>query len=493
MSRFKCNVCHVFEYDDAKGDLQNGIKPGSKPQDLDNDWRCWVCGANRDHLMTVVERTPEELKKEITCPICGNIHSFAAYLQEQEMVTYQAPWRRKSDETEIHMAEIEKISQTNKSLNEPMRTKVPVISWDDILILGAQLAAIPLNKDEAVNTRTVIGPSAKRPLVIETPLFVTHMSFGSLSMEVEIALAKGSAAVDTAVGSGEGGCVEEIMENAGKYIFEYVPNKYSVTESNLRRASAVEIKIGQSAKPGMGGHLPGAKVTAEISKIRNKPEGQEIISPAHFPEIKDRAGLKKTVDWLRTTSDGRPIGIKLAAGKIEDDMMMALSAEPDFITIDGRPGSTGSALKFVKDSTSVPTIFALHRARRLLDRERAENVSLVITGGLRISSDFAKALAMGADAVAIGNAALIACGCQQYRLCDTDKCPLGITTQDPKLRARLIIDYSAKRLENFLRVSTEELKEFARLTGHDDVHKMSNEDLCTVNSEISEYTNIRHA
>ncbi len=493
MSKYKCDVCHVFEYEEVSGDPSKGIVSGSKPEDLPNDWRCWICGADKTHLKPKVERTPEQLQQQIACPICGQTHSVATYVQEQEMETYLAPWWRKNDETEIHMAEIEKISQTNKSLSEPMRTRMSVISWDDILILGVQLASIPLNKDEAVKTRTIIGPEAKRPMVIETPIFVAHMSFGSLSREVKIALAKGTAAVGTAIGSGEGGMIEDVVANASNYIFEYVPNKYSVTESNLKRASAIEIKIGQSAKPGMGGHLPAAKVTTEIARIRNMPEGQDIISPAHFPDIKDRADLKRTVEWLRTTSEGRPIGIKLAAGKIEEDMAIALFAEPDYITIDGRPGSTGSALKFVKDATSVPTILALHRARKFLDRERAENVSLVITGGLRISSDFAKALAMGADAVAIGNAALIACGCQQYRQCDTGKCPIGITTQDPRLRARLIVDYSAKKLENFLRVSTEELKEFARLTGHDDVHKMSSEDLCTVNSEISSYTNIRHA
>ncbi len=477
MSKYKCDMCHAFEYEESSGDPSNGVNPGSKPDDLPNEWRCWICGADKNHLKPEVERTPEQLQEQIKCPICGQTHSVTTYVQEQEMESYLAPWRRKEDEIEAHMTEIEKISHTNKSLNEPMRTKASVISWDDILILGAQLATIPLNQNEAVNTRTIIGPGAKRPMVIETPVFVTHMSFGSLSREVKIALAKGTAAVGTAVGSGEGGMTDDVIENASNYIFEYVPNKYSVTESNLRRASAIEIKVGQSAKPGMGGHLPAAKVTAEIARIRNVPVGQDIISPSHFPDIKDRADLKRAVEWLRTTSDGRPIGIKLAAGKIEEDMKIALFSEPDYITIDGRPGSTGSAIKFVKDATSVPTILALHRARKFLDRERAEDVSLVITGGLRVSSDFAKALAMGADAVAIGIAALIACGCQQYRECDTGKCPLGITTQDPRLRARLIVDYSANKLENFLRVSTEELKEFARLTGHDDVHKMSIEDL----------------
>jgi glutamate synthase domain-containing protein 2 len=154
---------------------------------------------------------------------------------------------------------------------------------------------------------------------------------------------------------------------------------------------------------------------------------------------------------------------------------------------------TAAAPKFVKDATSVPTVFALARARAHLDRRGTKDVSLTITGGMRVSPDFAKALALGADAVAIGTAALIACGCQQYRICHTGRCPVGIATQDPELRSRLDIELSARRLENFLRVSTEELRDFARLTGHDDVHKLSVNDLCSANTEISGYTKIEHA
>ncbi len=167
-------------------------------------------------------------------------------------------------------------------------------------------------------------------------------------------------------------------------------------------------------------------------------------------------------------------------------------AEPDFITIDGRPGATGAALKYIKASTSVPTLFALYRARKYLDENNIRDVSLVITGGLRVSSDFAKALCLGADAIAVGTAALMACACQQYRICDTGNCPVGVTTQKPELRERLKSDISAKRLENFLRVSTEELRDFARLTGNDDVHALSIRNICTTNSEISNHTEIPH-
>jgi glutamate synthase domain-containing protein 2 len=171
---------------------------------------------------------------------------------------------------------------------------------------------------------------------------------------------------------------------------------------------------------------------------------------------------------------------------------VALAAGPDFITVDGRAGATGAAPKVVKDATGIPTLFALARARRFLDERGAGEVSLVITGGLRISADIAKALAMGADAVALATSALIAAGCQQYRICHTGRCPVGITTQDPELRARLKVELSAQRLENFLRVTAKELEDFARLAGHDDVHKLEAGDLRTTSSEIASYTNIAH-
>ena len=373
-----------------------------------------------------------------------------------------------------------------------MRTTKPVISWDDILIKGAQIARIPKNSDVPVNTRTVIGPRAKVPLVIETPVYITHMSFGALSREVKIALAKGSAAAKTAIGSGEGGILPEERENAYRYIFEYVPNRYSVTEENLQRADAIEIKIGQSAEPGMGARLPAEKVTAEIARVRGYPEGSDILSPASFEDIRNQEELREKVSWLRETSGGRPIGIKIAAGDLEPDLEAVMYARPDFITIDGRPGATGAALKYIRDSTSIPTIFALYRARKFLDRHNARDISLVITGGLRVSSDFAKALALGADAVAIGTSALMACACQQYRMCHTGKCPVGVTTQDPVLRERLKSDISARRLGQFLRVTTSELRDFARLTGNDDVHGLDLSCLCTTNSEISGHTDIPH-
>ena len=178
-----------------------------------------------------------------------------------------------------------------------------------------------------------------------------------------------------------------------------------MTPENLQTSDAIEIKIGQGTKPGMGGHLPGDKVTREIAAIRGKEVGKDIQSPSKFPDIHTRDDLKELVYMLREASEGRPIGIKIAAGRIEKDLEFCVYAEPDFITIDGRGGATGSSPFFLRESTSVPTIYALHRARKYLDSVGSD-ISLIITGGLRVSSDFAKAIAMGADAVAIASAAL---------------------------------------------------------------------------------------
>jgi len=470
--KYECSVCG-YVYDEDAEDTPWG--------DLPDDWRCPICSAEKEFFEPHQAAPPAAVS---ATPEAGP--------RPDEIETYLDKWRRTSDDLESAMTVIHHAAVTGESMIEPMRSRKPVISWDEILVQGAQLATLPLNEDRPVNTRTVIGTGAEHPLVLDTPVYVSHMSFGALSREIKIALATGAAAAGTATCSGEGGIVPDSLAAAHRYIFEYVPNRYSVTEDNLRAVDAVEIKIGQSAKPGLGGHLPGSKVTQEISEIRGFPVGEDIVSPAHFEDITTPEELQAKVDWLREKSGGKPIGVKLAAGHIEADLAVALAAGPDFVTIDGRAGATGAAPKVVKDATAIPTIFALARARAYLDAQGADTVSLVITGGLRLSSDIAKALAMGADAVALATAALVAAGCQQYRICHTGKCPVGITTQDPELRARVDIEMSAKRLENFIRVTTAELQAFARLTGHDDVHKLTTADLRTTSSEIAEYTPIAH-
>ena len=459
-------------------------------------YKCTICGYVYDE-----EKEGKPFSELDVCPICkqppekfeavGTTKESAPKKEEQLDLSYPKE-TRKTDSDYRYMKEIHEMAVTGTSAIEAMGTQMAMPNWDDILVLGAQLNPMPLDEHAEVSLQTVIGKHAKKPMVLDMPVYISHMSFGALSRETKIAMAKGSAAVGTAMCSGEGGILPEEKEAAYKYIFEYVPNQYSVTDENLKSSDAIEIKIGQGTKPGMGGHLPGGKVTPEIAKIRNKPLGMDVISPSKFPGINSADDLKNLVTDLRTRSDGRPIGIKIAAGRIEKDLEFCVYAEPDFITIDGRGGATGASPAIIRDSTSVPTIYALYRARKYLDSIQSD-IDLVITGGLRVSSDFAKAIAMGADAVAIASAAMVAAACQQYRICGTGMCPVGIATQDETLRERLHIEAATKRIENYLSCSAQELRTFARITGNSDIHNLSVDDLCTINREISEHTNIPHA
>lgn len=468
MKKFVCTVCgYTCEAEQAPDECPVCHQPGEK---------------FREESVEGVEESPDTIE-------AGAIDEKD---EEPSMdLSYDKSFYRR-DESCRYMEEIHQMAVTGKTISGAMGTKMSMPDWDDILLLGAQLNPPPLDEGEPVTTMTVIGKHAKKPMILENPVYVSHMSFGALSKEIKVALAKGSAMAKTAMCSGEGGILPEEREAAYKYIFEYIPNKYSVTDENLRRADAIEIKIGQGTKPGMGGHLPGEKVTEEIARLRGKNPGEDVQSPSKFPELNSKEDLKDMVSMLRNRSDGRPIGIKIAAGRIERDLEYCVYAEPDFITIDGRGGATGSSPLFLREATTVPTIYALYRARKYLDSVHSD-ISLVITGGLRISADAAKALAMGADAVAVASAALIAAACQQYRICGSGNCPVGIATQNPELRARLKVEQAAQRVANYLNVTKEELKTFARITGHRSVHDLSVDDLVTVSREISEFTNIPHA
>lgn len=467
MANYKCSVCG-FVYDEQT--------EGTPFSSLPDTWECPICHAP-------IGRFQESAAAE--GPAAG-------YIKKAAVLDYQKDFRRETDEYDRHMADIHEMAVTGRTIIEAMSTKLPVPGWDDVLLLGAQLDPMPLDENAPVNIRTVIGKHAKKPMVLESPVYISHMSFGALSKEVKIALAKGSAAAKTAMCSGEGGILPEEMESSYRYIFEYVPNVYSVTTENLRNADAIEIKIGQGTKPGMGGHLPGEKVTEEIAAIRGKKVGEDIISPSRFEFIQTKEDLKNIVSSLREISLGRPIGVKIAAGHIERDLAFIAYAEPDFITIDGRGGATGASPKLLKEASSVPTIYALCRARKYL-REHSLDIDLVITGGLRVSTDFAKAIALGADAVAVASAALMAAACQKYRICNSGQCPVGVATQDPELRARLHIEAAAKRVENFLSVSARELETLGRISGHDDIHDLTVDDLCTTSGELSAHTDIPHA
>lgn len=469
MAKYRCTICGYI-YDEEK--------EGVLFKDLPDDWKCPLC-FNPKSAFEKIEEDVESVENVV--------EETTEEFDSMEAMAKDTPVRLKKAVSKIHA-----ITSDNYNEISAMGTTCPVIGFDDVLILGAQLNPAPLFDHEDVSLKTVIGKHAMRPLEIDMPVYISHMSFGALSKEAKIALAKGSCMAKTAECSGEGGILPEEMEASYKYIFEYVPNKYSVTDENLKNADAIEIKIGQGTKPGMGGHLPGNKVTDEIAKVRSKRIGEDVISPSKFEEIKTKEDLKSLVDELREKSLGRPIGIKIAAGHIEADLEYVCFAMPDFITIDGRGGATGASPIFLKDNTSVPTIYALYRAKKYL-KEHNLDIDLVITGGLYDASDFAKAIAMGADCVAIATAAMIALGCDQYRVCNTGMCPKGIATQDPKFRKRLSIENSSKKVAKYLENVKEELKTFGRITGHKDIHELSVEDLATSSNEISQNTNIKHA
>lgn len=365
--------------------------------------------------------------------------------------------------------------------------------WEDIQFLPAQLATRPLMDEDPVETRVIIGPNAKRPLVLEIPVFVSDMSFGALSREAKISLSKGAEMAGTGICSGEGGMLPEEQESNSRYFYELASGKFGFSWDKVKRSQAFHFKAGQGAKTGTGGHLPGNKVTGEIAKVRGLKEGEAAISPATFTDLLTPSDFKKVADEVREHTGGIPVGFKLAASHIEADIDFAIEASADYIILDGRGGGTGAAPSILRDNINVPTIPALARARRHLDKIGANNVTLIITGGLRIADDFAKALMLGADAVAVSNSALQAIGCLGMRACHTNNCPVGVATQKESLRSRIIIETSAKQLHNYFKATNELVKVIARACGHDSVRKFNPHDLSTISHEIHQLAGISYA
>ncbi len=364
--------------------------------------------------------------------------------------------------------------------------------WDDIQILTAQLHKVPLLDDVPVDTRVVIGPNANKPLLLERPLFVSDMSFGALSEEAKIALATGAELAGTGICSGEGGMLAEEQAANSRYFYELASARFGYSMEKVQQCQAFHFKCGQGAKTGTGGHLPGTKVKGKIAEVRDLAEGEAAISPSRFPDWEHVDDYRRFAAEVREATGGIPIGVKLSAQHIERDIEAALQIGVDYIILDGRGGGTGAAPLLFRDNISVPTIPALARARRYLDQQGRTDVSLVITGGLRLPADFIKAMALGADAIAVSNAAIQAIGCLGMRACHTNNCPVGIATQKPHLRQRLQIETGAQQLNNFLRASTELMQVMARACGHDQLNKFCIDDLTTWHSEMATLTGIAY-
>ncbi|MDH3709031.1 MAG: glutamate synthase-related protein [Cyclobacteriaceae bacterium] len=366
--------------------------------------------------------------------------------------------------------------------------------WENIQFLPAQMARKPLLDEDHVSTKVVIGPGAEKPLKLDIPIFVSDMSFGALSREAKIALAKGADLSGTGICSGEGGMLPDEQENNSRYLYELASARFGFSWDKLTKAQAFHFKGGQGAKVGTGGHLPGHKVSQEIASVRGLQVGQAAISPATFSgDLKTVDDFKAFGNEVRSVTGGIPVGFKLAASQIEDDIDFALEAGADYIILDGRGGGTGAAPIILRNHICVPTIPALARARRHLDKQGAQDVSLIVTGGLRVPSDFIKALALGADAVAVSNAALQAIGCLGMRACHTNNCPVGIATQKDHLRARLIIEKSAGQLHNFFDACRELLEVATRSMGYDDINKLQFSDLSTFDYDMHRLTGVRYA
>jgi len=365
--------------------------------------------------------------------------------------------------------------------------------WDDLLFVTAQLARLPLLDDEPVGAEVTIGPRAARPLSLELPIVVADMSYGALSEEAKVALARGAEKAGTGVCSGEGGMLPEEQAANNRYLYELASGRFGFSWEAVGKAQAFHIKCGQAAMTGAGGLLPESKVTRRIAGVRGIEPGKQSVSPARFPDWDDLRPYKELAAEVRERTGGIPVGVKLSAQHIERDLAAALEIGVDYVILDGRGGGTGAAPLLLRDHIGVPTIPALARARRFLDDSGASDVTLVITGGLRTPPDFAKAMALGADVVAIGNAALQAIGCLAMRACHTDRCPVGIATQDERLRSRLKVDRSAKRLERFLRATVALMKALARACGRRHLGDLCRDDLTTWDREMASLSGVAYA
>ena len=386
-------------------------------------------------------------------------------------------------------------------------TNQRVPHFDDLVFLPSGLTRIPLEGyKETCDTTTILGKkSAKYPIKLDTPVYISGMSYGALSKSAKIALAKGAAMVGSASCTGDGGMLPEERQFAKVMIFQMNASRYGIDPNDMVNADGVEIVVGQGAKPGTGGLLMGQKVSEIIGLKRDLPVGIDQRSATRHPEWLGPDDLAIFIELLREITDWKvPIQIKLPACRVKDDVKLAAKAGADIIVVDGMQAGTGASAEVLLNHTAIPTMPAIVQAREALEELGLTNeISLVASGGIRNGADMAKALALGADAVAIGQAAMIALNCNRElpgitnfvkeigveagfcNKCNTGKCPVGITTQEPKLEKRLNINDSSNQVANFLNSMTMEAGIIARSLGKSNVHSLEPEDLVALSIEAS--------
>jgi glutamate synthase domain-containing protein 2 len=383
-------------------------------------------------------------------------------------------------------------------------------TFDDLTFVPAGLTRIPLEGyREQCSTRTVLGARhAARPIELDIPVMITGMSFGALSYNAKVALARGARQAGSSTTTGDGGMLPAERDNARVLIYEVLPSRYGINVHHLRAADAVELTIGQGAKPGTGGLLLGSKVSPEIAHMRDLPPGVDQRSPCRHPDFLGPDDMILKIEELREATDWQvPVFVKLGASRVYDDVKLAAKCGADVVVVDGMEGGTGASPDLLQEHTGIPTLAAVCEARAALEELGLYGeVNLIIAGGIRHGADAAKALALGADAVYVGTAALIALNCnkplyvEDYHAlgaapyachhCHTGRCPVGITTQDPELMARLEVDAAAERVANWLHATTAEVQMLARACGKRDVHDLEPEDLRALTLEASLITGL---
>ncbi|MDO8592677.1 MAG: glutamate synthase-related protein [bacterium] len=385
------------------------------------------------------------------------------------------------------ITDIKDLAQSGESHTVSMgsRKKMP-FAFSDLHFIPAQIARLPLNLEQPVASGVIIGPAAQKPLRLNTPILISGMSFGATSKNVKLVISRTAAKLGLGFNSGEGGILPEDLEARQYLIGQYATGRFGVNEQILKQVAAVEIRFGQGAYPGKGSYLPAKKMTPEVAKTRGLKGGEASYSPAHHHDIATPEQLAAKIAWLKEITHGVPVGAKIGCGNLEADIKILVDAGVDFVSIDGFGGGTGATEAYVRENVGIPLLAALPRAHKTLANLKAKDkVSLIAGGGLRYASDFAKCLALGADAVYIGTAALIAINCEQYRICQTGLCPTGVTTHDPALTKQLNVDEGVRKLTNFIQASTKEISNFARITGKNDIKLLNPDDLVCLSLDLA--------
>jgi len=383
------------------------------------------------------------------------------------------------------------------------KRKLP--NFDDLVFLGASVSRYPLEGyRETCATNVTIGSRyAKKPIELKIPITIAGMSFGSLGANTKEALGLAASAMGTSTTTGDGGMTEEERQSSKTLVYQYLPSRYGMQPDQLRRADAIEVVIGQGAKPGGGGMLLGLKVTERVARMRTLPVGIDQRSASRHPDWTGPDDLKIKIQELREITDWeKPIYVKVGATRTHYDVMLAVKAGADAIVLDGMQGGTAATQDVFIEDVGIPTLPAIRLAvEALQEMDMHRKVQLIVSGGIRTGADVAKALAMGADAVSIGIASLIALNCNapifkdDYEAlgtrpgychhCHTGKCPVGIATQDPELEKRLDPIAGAQRLKNYLATLTLEVQTLARACGKSHVHNLEPEDMVALTLEAA--------